>query len=138
MNAGQTPTDHAALETSAFAPAGRLTIQDASAWILRIGVVTSVVVMLAGLTLSFVHHPVAVQQMQHAAFDGNLGHLWQGLRDLRGQAVIELGIYLLVFTPILRVVTSMVLFLVEEHDVLYTVVTFFVFVLTLTGLLLLK
>ena len=76
--------------------------------------------------------------MQHAAFDGNLGHLWQGLRDLRGQAVIELGIYLLVFTPILRVVTSMVLFLVEEHDVLYTVVTFFVFVLTLTGLLLLK
>ncbi|MDE3156459.1 MAG: DUF1634 domain-containing protein [Acidobacteriota bacterium] len=138
MSTGSRPSDRAARETSAFAPEGGLTIQDASAWILRVGVVTSVVVMLCGLALSFLHRPVSVDQMQRAAFDGNPHHLWQGLRDLRGQAVIELGIYLLVFTPILRVATSMVLFLVEERDLLYTVVTFFVLVLTLAGLLLLR
>ncbi len=65
-------------------------------------------------------------------------HLWQGLRELRGQSIIELGIYMLVLTPILRVVASMVLFLVEEHDWLYTAVTFFVLVLTLAGFLILK
>ena len=33
-----------------------------------------------------------------------------------GKAIIEVGIYLLVLTPILRVAASMVLFLFEERD----------------------
>jgi uncharacterized membrane protein len=115
-----------------------IAIQDVSAWILRAGVIASVAVMLAGLALSLVHRPLSVQDMQHAAFDGRLSTLWRGLRDARGQAVVELGIYLLVFTPILRVVASMLLFFFEERDRLYTVVTFLVLVLTLAGLLFLR
>ena len=133
-----TRADTAASETSAFAPAHGITIQDASAWILRVGVVTSVAVMVLGVIVSFIHNGVTVERMEHATFDYHPRLLWQGLRTFRGQAIIELGIYLLVLTPIMRVVTSMILFLIEEHDWLYTIVTFFVLILTLAGLLLLK
>jgi len=128
----------AASDTSAFAPEHGLTIQDASAWILRVGVVTSVLIMLIGLAISFLHRPVSVAQMQRATFNGHASQIWDGVRALSGESIIDVGIYLLVLTPILRVVTSMVLFFFEEHDRLYTVVTFFVLLLTLTGLLFLK
>lgn len=117
---------------------GRIAIQDASAWILRAGVISSIAVMLAGLTLSFIHRPLSVDAMQRAAFDGRLSTLLRGVREGRGQAVIEIGIYLLVFTPVMRVAASMVLFLFEEHDRLYAVVTFLVLMLTLAGLLFLR
>ena len=88
----------------------RGTIQNASALILRVGVITSMLVMLVGLSISFAHRPLSVEYMQRAAFDGRLSTLWRGLREGRGQSVMELGIYLLVFTPIPRVAVSMVLF----------------------------
>jgi uncharacterized membrane protein len=116
----------------------RGTIQNASALILRVGVITSMLVMLVGLSISFAHRPLSVEYMQRAAFDGRLSTLWRGLREGRGQSVMELGIYLLVFTPILRVAVSMVLFLIEERDRRYTVITFGVLVLTLAGLLFLR
>lgn len=131
-------TNRTSSMTSATAPGGGISVQDASAWILRVGVIASVLVMLVGLAISFVRHHVSVEHMQQATFDASLPHLWQGLHDLRGQAIIELGIYMLVLTPILRVVASMAIFLVEEHDWLYTAVTFVVLVLTLAGLLILK
>ena len=131
-------TDHAASETSAFAPEHGITIQDASAWVLRVGVISSVIIMLVGTMISFFHHPVSVQYMEQTALDDNAHNLWRGLRSLRGQAIIELGIYVLVLTPVLRVVTSMVLFCLEEKDWLYTIVTLVVLILTLVGLLLLK
>lgn len=131
-------SEHATDEVPAPAPEQGIMIQDASAWVLRIGVITSVVVMLVGIAISFLHHSVTVQHMQKAPVDDNLKNLWIGLRTFRGHAVIELGIFLLVLTPILRVVTSMVLFCVEERDWLYTVVTFLVLALTLAGLFLLK
>ena len=116
----------------------RIAIQDASAWILRAGVILSVLVMLAGMGLTFAHRPVSVEDMQRSAFDGRLSTLWRGLAEGRGQAVIEVGIYLLVLTPIMRVAASMILFLVEDHDHLYTLVTFLVLALTLAGLLFLN
>ncbi|HEY1685079.1 MAG TPA: DUF1634 domain-containing protein [Tepidisphaeraceae bacterium] len=130
--------DHLVNESSASTPGHKIAIQDASAWVLRIGVVTSVIVMVVGTTVSFFQHSLTVQYMEHTKVIDSARDLWQGLCNFRGQAIIELGIYLLVFTPIMRVVASMVLFCVEEHDWLYTTVTFFVLVLTLVGLLLLK
>lgn len=130
--------DHAAAETSAFAPDHGITIQDASSWVLRIGVIVSVAIMLIGIIISFCRHQVAVERMQHALFVKNPAELLHGLATLRGKAFIEAGVYLLVLTPIMRVVTSMILFVFAEKDWLYGVVTFFVLVLTLAGLLLLK
>ncbi len=110
-------------------------IQDAAAWILRIGVVTSVLVMLVGLALALDHGSLTTQMVKHTKFDYRPTVLWHGVVTGNGVAVINLGIYLLVLTPILRVATSMVLFLIEEHDYLYTVVTLLVLILTLAGLL---
>ena len=75
--------------------------------------------------------------MQHAAFEYRPAALWDGLCDGRGKAVIEVGIYCLVLTPVYRVVTAMVLFAVEERDGFYTGVTALVLLLTLAGRLLL-
>jgi uncharacterized membrane protein len=111
-----------------------LSIQDVSAWILRVGVVLSVVVMLSGMLVSFVHNGMNVQRIEQSTFDYRLSVIVDGLRHGSGKAIVELGIYLLVFTPILRVLASMILFIVTERDWLYALITFAVLALTLIGL----
>ena len=112
-----------------------IAIEDVSSWVLRIGVVASVLVMLFGLVLAFAHGGVTRHLMETQTFQLDLGALRRGLVGLHGFAWLELGIFLLVATPILRVFTAMVLFAVEEHDGLYTAVTFLVLVMTLGSLL---
>jgi uncharacterized membrane protein len=129
--------DAAAVQTSAHAPAHGITIQDAAAWVLRVGVIVSVSVMLIGITFSFAHGTTPIERMQHSTFEYRLQAILDGVRHGSGKSIIEVGIYLLVLTPILRVVTSMVLFAVEK-DWLYACVTLLVLVLTLAGLLFLK
>ena len=114
-----------------------LSIQDLSAWILRAGVILSVVIMLSGMFVSFFHNGMNVERIEQSTFDYRPGVIFDGLRHGSGKAIVEIGIYLLVFTPILRVFASMVWFLVTERDWLYAVITFVVLLLTLTGLFLL-
>ena len=109
------------------------TVQDVSAWILRAGVVLSVSIMLTGITVSSLHNRVSVERMEHARFDYQLPVLMQGLSEGRGKAIIEVGVYLLVFTPIMRVLASMIRFL-EKRDWLYALITSLVLMLTLAGL----
>jgi uncharacterized membrane protein len=120
------------------APRERIAIQDASSWILRIGVIVSVAVMLVGLVLAFVQGGLTQQTMENTPFSTNFTALGHGLGRLDPFALMELGVLLLVLTPIMRVFTAMVLFAVEEHDRLYASVTFLVFVLTLGSLLFVK
>ena len=116
----------------------RLAIQDVSAWILRVGVVSSVAVMLLGVVVRFSQKVPSVARMQSARFDDHLSVLAQGVAAGQGRSIIEVGILLLVLTPILRVATSMVLFLAEERDLFYTLVTLAVLGLTLLSLLVLR
>ena len=110
-------------------------IQDVSAWILRIGVITSVAVMLIGIVISFVHGPPTVAEIKNYPFDYNVWHMWHGIRTGHGRNMIEAAIYLLVLTPIVRVAMSVILFAAAERDWMYTVITLVVLILTLTGLL---
>ena len=112
-----------------------IAIQDASAYILRLGVLLSVSVMLAGLAIALVHDGATKHEMLSRTFSSNWGALGRGLRAGDGFALMELGVALLVLTPVLRVATATVLFAVEEHDRFYTVVTFLVLVLTVSALL---
>jgi uncharacterized membrane protein len=59
-----------------------------------------------------------------------------GVRHGSGKAIVEVGIYMLVFTPVIRVFASMILFIVVERDWPYALITFAVLALTLTGLFL--
>ena len=61
--------------------------------------------------------------------------IWNGILHGQGKRIIEAGIYLLLFTPIMRVFASCILFAFQERDRLYTVITLVVLILTLAGLL---
>ncbi|MDE3129189.1 MAG: DUF1634 domain-containing protein [Gemmatimonadota bacterium] len=134
MNAHPTPQGPAGTPARAYP----IAIEDVSSWVLRIGVVASVLVMLFGLVLSFAHGGVTRHLMETQTLQMDLGALRQGLAGLQGFAWLELGIFLLIATPILRVFTAMVLFAVEERDGLYTTVTFLVLLMTLGSLLFIR
>ena len=122
-------------ERNSSGPHVPIPIEDASAWVLRVGLACSIVVMLTGLVFSFVHGTTSVQRMQSDRFDYHPNDIWQGIRGGHGKSIIEAGIYLLLSTPILRVAVSAILFAFEEHDWFYTAVTATVLVLVLAGLL---
>lgn len=115
-----------------------ISIETASAYVLRTGVVLSVVVMLAGLVLGIARGGVTVYSMEHTAFDGHPSKLWHGVTTGSGFAVMELGLLILVMTPIVRVATAMLLFAIEDRDWTYTLVTGAVLAMTLAALLLLR
>ena len=100
--------------------------------LLRIGVVSSLIVVVIGLAISFVHHPdyLHSDQMQrvispsHATWD-SLRELLVGLIHLRGEAIIMAGLLLLIATPVMRVAVSIVAFIVER-DWVFVIVTSFV------------
>lgn len=110
-------------------------IQDAASWVLRIGVISSVVVMFAGLVICFLHGTPTVHEMKSVRFNDHFDALLKGMLHGDGLSTIQIGILLLIFTPIVRVAVSMVLFWVADKDLLYTAITFVVLMLTLTALL---
>ncbi len=109
-------------------------VYDASAWILRGGVVSSIATMLLGVCESFREGILSVNLMQTRRFQADLPAIARGALRFDGTALVEFGILLLVLTPILRVATAMVLF-ARQRDRLYTVISAVVLALTLTSLL---
>jgi len=123
--------------TSEPAPPAPLddSISNVSAWVLRGGVITSAIVMLVGILFTFAHGTINKQRIKTDPFEYRPAIIWQGICHGHGKSIIEAGIYMLVFTPILRVAASTVLFIVEERDWLYALITLIVLFLTLAGLL---
>ncbi len=111
------------------------TIQDVSAWVLRIGVVSSVLVMALGLTLAFIHHPPSVHHMQTAVLNDHFSVIYHGVMRGDGESVIDVGLFILVLTPVARVLASVILFALVDRDWFYTTVTLIVLILTLVSLL---
>jgi len=113
-------------------------IHNVSAWVLRGGVVSSVGVMLLGLVLAFIKQPPTVAQMESVRFGSDFAGIFVRAAGGDGVALIDLGIFMLVLTPILRVASAMALFAAHERDWLYTGITSVVLVLTLVSLLVLR
>lgn len=101
--------------------------------ILRVGVITSLAVVVVGLVLSFAHHrdyaraPGELRAITLPAheFPHHLDEVVSGLAALRGQAVIMAGLLLLIATPVLRVAVSIFAFLLQR-DWPFVAVTVFV------------
>lgn len=97
---------------------------------LRAGVLISIAIIIVGATITFVHHPdyfssrpaLGELTSPKAHFPNTLADVFTGVRDVRGQAIIALGLIVLIATPVARVVMSVFIFLVE-HDWLYTAIT---------------
>ena len=104
--------------------------------VLRGGVLTSLGVILAGTLVTFIRHPEYVSSLQElarltqpgAAFPNTLRDVVAGLAELRGQAIVVLGLLILIATPVARVAVSILLFL-EERDRTYAAITAIVFLL---------
>jgi uncharacterized membrane protein YfcA/uncharacterized membrane protein len=82
-------------------------------WVLQGGVILSAAVILIGLFLELLQpNKFAPQKLQ--MFPQTFGQVWAGLLILRPQAVITLGLLLLIATPVARVAVSIVAFAVER------------------------
>lgn len=112
--------------------------------LLRIGVVSSLLIVVAGVVVSFVHHPEylsnppALQRLTRpggAAFAHSLAEVVRGVRAGRGQAIVTVGLLLLIATPVMRVAVSILGF-VYEHDRRYVFITSMVLLLLLLSFVL--
>lgn len=111
--------------------------------LLRVGVVASLIVVTAGTIISFVHHPQYVASPHEldrltrpgAAFPKTIADVITGVRELRGQAIVVVGLLLLVATPVARVAISIFAF-IYQRDRIFTLITAIVLALLLLSFIL--
>ena len=105
--------------------------------LLRVGVVVSAVIILAGGLVFLVRH--GMEPANYRIFHGepsDLRHVRGIVRTavaLRGRGIIQLGLLLLIATPIARVAFSLFGF-AEEHDRMYMAFTGIVLIILLYSL----
>jgi uncharacterized membrane protein len=101
--------------------------------LLRVGVILSICVVLAGMVLTFVHHPEDFSANPGAAhFPSTFSEVVAGVRSGSGEAIAMAGLLLLVATPVARVAFSIVVFVIER-DRLYVMITTVVLLILLVG-----
>lgn len=120
--------------------AGVHTLEAGIARVLRSGVAISLLLIVAGTALSFVHHPeylrslVALDRLTRPGIAiHSVAEVLAGLASGRGQAVVALGLLVLLATPVIRVALSLTLFL-RHRDRTFAALTFVVLVLLLVSL----
>jgi uncharacterized membrane protein len=111
--------------------------------LLRIGVVTSLLIVLAGTVVTFVHHPHYLSSRPDllrltrpgAEFPHSVPSVINGLEHSQGRAVVMAGLLLLIATPVLRVAVSILAF-VYQRDRAFVAITSIVLALLLTSFVL--
>lgn len=93
--------------------------------LLRAGVLLSMTVVFIGGVIylfGFGHLQADYREfvLDEAGFF-SLASIWSGLLELNGKAIIQLGIVLLIFTPISRVILAVISFFMER-DYLYVLI----------------
>lgn len=94
--------------------------------LLRLGVILSVITSLAGFIKLFLEG--FKMPKKYTSLDiGNSsekvwGHFWNSLCKGEGMAIIQLGILLLIFTPLMRIIFALIGYL-KEKDYVYVVIS---------------
>lgn len=105
--------------------------------LLRVGVIASMsVILIGGLVYLASNHSEIVNYSQFDSVKSGfsaVSDIFIGLGDLKGSAIIQFGVLLLIFTPIMRVVFSIFSFLIER-DYLYFLIGAFVLCVILFSL----
>jgi uncharacterized membrane protein len=123
-------------------PAGRWSdhaVEQLIGRLLQIGVMIAAVVTIIGGTLLLLQHGGAVPAF--SVFHGepsrltSLVGIFRGTMAMQSEAIVQLGLVLLIATPVARVAFTLVAFLLQR-DKTYVAVTTLVLVLLLYGLLL--
>ena len=105
--------------------------------LLRVGVITAAVTVVLGGVLFFIQHPNPISD--YHAFKSEPAKLRQLHQIIlqavhfRGRDIIQLGLILLIATPVARVVFSLIGF-VFEKDWIYVAITFTVLIVLIFSL----
>jgi uncharacterized membrane protein len=104
--------------------------------VLQAGVVLSFVLVLAGVIWWACRGHTGYEHLVHRAHDypTTLGGLWRGLRAGRPLALVQTGLVVLIFTPVVRVAAAVLVFL-RDRDWVFAVLTLIVLALLLFGIL---
>jgi uncharacterized membrane protein YfcA/uncharacterized membrane protein len=132
LRAGRQAQEQVPAPRSRSGIAKRPDIAKSIGWILQGGVMLSALVIVLGLLL-LPSRPGGLTPERVLAFPQTLSQVGAGLLVLRPQAVITLGLLLLVATPIVRVAASIVAFAIER-DRRYVLITLIVLVILLCSL----
>ena len=107
-------------------------------WILRGGVLVSVILVFIGGVFFLYRHGQSVPDYKTfkgiPGFINSFGGILNGVITFKGQAIIQLGIILLIATPVIRVAFSAIGFLLEK-DYLYTFITLIVLLIILASMI---
>jgi len=129
--------------TTGQPPNADATMTDVVALVLLVGVVLSSVILATGLALVVVTGQTGYQQVvtprmlmvrpSPMVYPHTISDVVQGVREFRPFAIIQLGVVLLIATPVLRVAASVFVFAFED-DRLYSGITLTVLMLLLFSL----
>lgn len=111
--------------------------------LLRTGVLSSVLLVVIGLVVTFAQHPeymsssTTLHALTHTppVIAGSLGELLSQTAHLQGEAIITLGLIVLFITPVMRVAVSAVIF-IYQRDRIFTIITIVVLLILMTSLFL--
>lgn len=109
-----------------------LVIEDFIGICLRWGVLISAGVVILGVVLALIKGGTGYPP---GSYPTGISTVLRGVHDLRPFAVIELGLLLLIATPVFRVASSLVAFALER-DFPYVLITAYVLLMLLIGLFL--
>lgn len=112
-------------------------------WLLRVGVALSAALVVIGIALVFVHHPtfrtstteLTALTRGHLEFPRTVPQVFASAMSGRGEGIAMVGLLLLIATPVLRVVVSIVLF-ARERDGVFVAITATVLALLLLSFVL--
>ncbi len=132
---GSQPTVETPRDNPNNARQGKIYTSVIIGWILRSGVILSATIISIGLLLLLLHQGgIAGVGVSSGSFPHTLSQVWSGLLMLQPQAIIALGLLLLIAIPIVTVITSMVAFTIER-DRRFVVIAGIVLVILITSLL---
>jgi uncharacterized membrane protein len=111
--------------------------------LLRGGVIISLIFVLVGTFISFIHHPnyltspsaLALLTGPGGTFPRTLPDLESGFLNLRGQTIVTIGLIILVATPVMRVAISIFAFIYQGNKI-FTLITILVLCLLLMSFIL--
>jgi uncharacterized membrane protein len=111
--------------------------------LLRYGVLTSLGLVFVGIFLSFLHHPdyfastpgILERLTSPPSGPHRLSEVVRDVMEVKGQAVVMVGLWVLMLIPVLRVALSLFVFRVQR-DVTYVKLTAFVLAMLTLALVL--
>lgn len=98
--------------------------------ILRVGVIASVIVIILGIITYFISGSGYVG----SNFPTSITGIISGVMSGKSYAIMMLGLLLLIFTPVLRVIVSIYAF-EKENDRMYTVITSIVLIILIFAMI---